>query len=191
MKLFSIPAEELSISEAELSLRLGVPRGYDVAAAERIRKKLLSVSECRGAAACLDVIETEKGVLLGDIEVASLDLKKCLSHSRRAYVLAVTLGMGVERYLLGLSKMGAAEHFLADSVASACAEALCDRVQELLLGDCRTPRFSPGYGDLSLEIQPKLLSLFSADKTLGITLTEKLLMRPQKSITAIVGIKNE
>ena len=50
------------------------------------------------------------------------------------------------------------------------------------------PRFSPGYGDLPIEIQPKILTVLSADKTLGITLNESYLMTPVKSITAIMGV---
>ena len=51
-----------------------------------------------------------------------------------------------------------------------------------------TDRFSPGYGDLPLSLQPEILSLTDATRRLGITLTESLLMVPSKSVTAIVGI---
>jgi len=50
------------------------------------------------------------------------------------------------------------------------------------------PRFSPGYGDMGIENQTKVLKVLSADKTLGITLNSSYFMTPIKSITAIMGV---
>ena len=50
------------------------------------------------------------------------------------------------------------------------------------------PRYSPGYGDLSLSVQKDVLNILNADKILGIKLGENLLMIPKKSITAIQGV---
>jgi len=52
-------------------------------------------------------------------------------------------------------------------------------------------RFSPGYGDLPLSIQPQMISATNANKYLHISVNESLLMIPQKSITAIIGIRSE
>ena len=51
------------------------------------------------------------------------------------------------------------------------------------------PRFSPGYGDLSLDTQKKLLSALDSQRKIGITLTESLLMLPTKSVSAIIGLE--
>jgi len=51
-----------------------------------------------------------------------------------------------------------------------------------------TPRFSPGYGDLSLDHQKGLLKYVEADK-IGISLSETMVMLPEKSITAVIGWK--
>ena len=51
-----------------------------------------------------------------------------------------------------------------------------------------TRRYSPGYGDLPLSVQPALLDALDAGRRLGVTLTESLLMVPMKSVTAVVGI---
>jgi cobalamin-dependent methionine synthase I len=48
-------------------------------------------------------------------------------------------------------------------------------------------RFSPGYGDLSLEIQKVIYDILNLEK-LGITLTGSYMMIPQKSVIAITGI---
>lgn len=50
------------------------------------------------------------------------------------------------------------------------------------------PRFSPGYGDLPLALQPDLLNFLNAQRWVGITVGKTLLMSPMKSVTAIMGI---
>ena len=69
------------------------------------------------------------------------------------------------------------------------AEAACDRTDNILSSRliCR-PRFSPGYGDLPLSLQPEVIRATGADRRLGITLSSSLLMTPKKSVTAIKGI---
>ena len=50
------------------------------------------------------------------------------------------------------------------------------------------PRFSPGYGDLSITIQKDFLQALNADKTVGLSLSEGNLMIPEKSVTAFIGV---
>jgi cobalamin-dependent methionine synthase I len=50
------------------------------------------------------------------------------------------------------------------------------------------PRFSPGFGDLPLSLQPEILAITNARKNLSITLDEGCLMSPSKSVTAFAGI---
>ena len=52
-------------------------------------------------------------------------------------------------------------------------------------------RFSPGYGDFDLKYQKDILEYLDANKKIGISLTDSLMMIPTKSITAIIGIKRE
>ena len=105
-------------------------------------------------------------------------------------MFAVTLGSAVDRLLLKYSRISPASAFIADALSSAYAEAAADRAQEILDTMAKTKvRFSPGYGDLPLEIQPDILEMINAGKLLSITLTDSLLMKPQKTITAIAGIE--
>lgn len=192
MNVINIPAEELCLSLGELSLRMKVPRDYDISGTERIREEILSLMDCRAVSVCVPVSYSEKGITLGGIYTESRDLRNALKGAGEALIFAVTLGLSVDRYLLRLSKTSIGEMFLADAIASAYAEAAADRAEELFLVEKgKRVRFSPGYGDLSLDIQPRVLSVLQAEKNLGITLTDSLLMKPQKSITAIIGIKNE
>ncbi|MBR5280852.1 MAG: hypothetical protein IKU26_07805, partial [Clostridia bacterium] len=86
--------------------------------------------------------------------------------------------------------------FAVDALASAYAESAADTLSqmfqaELPEGFVLAPRFSPGYGDLSLNVQSSVLEALEANKHTGITLGANLLMTPRKSITAIQGVKQQ
>ena len=178
----------------------GVPEGDGegiLFLVEKCRKQLLEAVECRFAWRRVPLTFPEEGTcLLGDIRIASRDLCRNLQDCTEAVLMGVTLGLGADRLLFRLEKTAPAEHFITDAVASAAVESLCDRVDRQIReeigkeGD-RTfrPRYSPGYGDCSIEVQRPLLDKLSAGTTLGITLNEVCFMTPVKSITAIMGIK--
>ena len=73
-------------------------------------------------------------------------------------------------------------------------EAVCDEVNALLEkeaaeeGRSLRRRFSPGYGDLGLENQKGVFELLNPAKLIGLTLMDTLIMSPEKSVTAIIGI---
>ena len=129
-------------------------------------------------------------VNIGGIAIKSRDIIKNLGGAKQAYLFAATLGAEVDRFLLRLGVISGAERFVVDGYASALVEALCDFAEAEIFGDSpRCKRFSPGYGDLSLDIQGELLAAVSAENLLGITLTDKKMMVPTKSVTAIIGCK--
>ena len=124
-------------------------------------------------------------VTLGFGNVKSRGLAKVLDDCSSAYIVAVTLGHGVDRLLRQKSVISTVEQFSTDAVASTLCESLCDYVQSIL-PEKTTRRFSPGYGDLSLNVQPRLLDYLDG---CDIRLTESGLMIPSKSVTFVAGVK--
>lgn len=129
-------------------------------------------------------------------EISSLELpgktaEKMLFGCQQAAVLVCTLGAEFDRWLRQLQIRDMARAVMLDALGSAYVESACDAAEEAIRarfpGMYLTDRFSPGYGDLPLEVQPRLMA-FAGDKRVGVTLTPSLLMNPQKSVTAIVGI---
>lgn len=57
-------------------------------------------------------------------------------------------------------------------------------------GLCARPRFSPGYGDIPLEVQKTFFSLLPCSR-IGLTLMDSLIMAPEKSVTAFIGLYHE
>jgi len=125
----------------------------------------------------------------------SEDLKKNLQGCSAVILFAATIGAGIDMLIRRYERTSPAKGLIFQGMGAERVEALCDRFN----GEVRAvaeaeglrlhPRYSPGYGDLSIEVQPMLLRLVDAQKRLGITLNESYLMSPSKSVTAIIGIE--
>lgn len=134
----------------------------------------------------------EKGIRFDFGEIESKDLRKNLEGCSSAFVFAATSGSGVDRLILKMTTLSSAKGLITDCIASAGIEAFCDKInEEMNVGRLLKPRYSPGYGDVSLCCQGEILSYLDAYKKIGLTLTETNLMTPIKSVTAIVGITEE
>lgn len=188
-----IPTEELMLNEGEAARRLHTARGFEMYEIDICLTELKAAANAKFSAVRVPVKYLGKDTLdCGFGEFKSATLIKNLKGSKEAFVFAVTLGLSVDRLLTQLSLVSPSKHFITDALASAMAEAAADKAEEIIKGKlaCR-PRFSPGFGDLSLELQPRILNLLNAQRLLGITTNNSLLMSPGKSVTAIMGIKNE
>lgn len=84
------------------------------------------------------------------------------------------------------------EAAILDACGSAWVETGCDMAQaeiaERFAPRFLTDRFSPGYGDLPLSLQPAVLGALDAERRLGIHLSDSFLMTPAKSVTAVIGV---
>lgn len=116
------------------------------------------------------------------------DLQDLLKSSHSVLLLAATLGLELDRRLRYYAKTDAARMVIMDAAASALIEQVCDELQAQLPFSEYTFRFSPGYGGVPLTMQKEMVRVLEAEKRIGLTLTDSLLMLPQKSITGIVGI---
>ncbi|MBQ7935913.1 MAG: hypothetical protein IJ333_06145 [Clostridia bacterium] len=190
--LKTIPSGDLQPDTNELAARLQVRRGYTDQAIETGVKNLLAAADCRYCGRRVSIRREGDTLDLGFGPIQSKNLAKKLEGCSEAFLFAVTAGIGIDRLLARLAMTSGAEHFIADAVGSALAEAACDRADAEIKGELRcAPRYSPGYGDLPLSIQPAFLEFLDARRLLGIHLNKSLLMTPMKSITAIMGIYDE
>lgn len=186
----NVPSDELSLDMIEAARRLNIEKYLENSVIEECEKTLKEAMDCKYCAVKTDVIYSEDSIQIGFINIKSRDLIKTLDGSGEAFVIAVTLGNGVDRLLNRLSVTSVAGHFITDALASAFAETLLDYVEEKIKeNNICSRRFSPGYGDLPLEIQTSVLEMLNASRLLNININKSLLMSPTKSITAIMGIK--
>lgn len=161
------------------------------------------IAEVTAAAVPKSIHERFPLVFSGDetFQVASLHLKsrslqRNLAGCDEVFLFAATLGIAVDTLIKRAALMDTAKGAVMQAAAATVIEAYCDVENEKLSEEARSeglylrPRFSPGYGDLSLVCQRDFLNLLKAQKNIGLTVTDSGLMVPIKSVTAIIGISS-
>ena len=119
---------------------------------------------------------------------------RMLAQCDQAVLLGCTLGPRFDTMLRTEQARDMARAVILDACGSAWVEAGCDEAEKELAarlpGRYLTDRFSPGYGDLPLDLQPAICAALDAQRRLGIHVTESCLMNPSKSVTAIIGLSD-
>ena len=132
---------------------------------------------------------------LGFAMLSSKDLATYLSNCSGCLLMGATVGLELDRLIARYGRVSPVRALLLQAIGAERVEALCDaflneqKVEYEKKGMILKPRYSPGYGDLSLEAQIPLLAALDCRRQIGLTLTESLMMSPTKSVTAIVGIQ--
>ena len=179
-------------------LRYLAYRGSEIDAA--LERRIQSARECLEQWAEPQVVWRSFDLLpdgsLGGttVRLTGTDIRRHLGGSERVVLLAVTLGGRVDRLIRTAEARDMTEAVLLDAAASAGIESVLDQVE----GDLRTElagenllltaRFSPGYGDLPLELQDAICRTLDTQRRIGIGVSGSGIMIPRKSVTAILGI---
>ncbi len=188
----SIDKRKMEISDSELSARLARVVSHKDPEVFRVYEALMREIEPRYAVARVKISVSSDELDLAFCKTKSTQLSKRLAGCSEAFLLVVTLGVAVDRLIGRLMRTSRAEAFIFDAVASALIEAAVEvACCELGEGLNTTLRFSPGYSDFSIECQRPLLDYLGAPTYLGVTLTDASLMIPQKTVSCIIGIKEE
>lgn len=128
------------------------------------------------------------------LKVQSKGLASCLAGCGEVVCFAATIGLEIDRVIRRYGQTQLAKAAMFQAIGTERIEDLCDRFCRKIQdcpgkGEFRlTPRYSPGYGDLSLALQKDIFRVLDCEKKIGLTLNESLLMSPSKSVTAFAGI---
>ena len=128
------------------------------------------------------------------IKVDSGNLLKNLDGCAEIVMLAITLGPAPDMLVRKAEVRDMMKAYTYQAVGAAMAEAWCDEINIKIVEEAKArglharPRFSPGYGDFPLEVQKDFERILEMPKTIGVTLSDSLLMSPTKSITAVIGL---
>ena len=120
-------------------------------------------------------------------------IKHILSQASQLILFAGTLGHEMDQKILKSSYDSSLNMMILDACASVKIEDVLDQMEEEIKTTHPvhlTPRFSPGYGDLSLDIQRDLIEVVGAKK-IGIHVTDSSILLPKKSVTGIIGISDK
>ena len=143
-----------------------------------------------------NIENNDEGILIKDttLVLKGEDIKNHLKDCDKCALMVVTLGLNIEREIILNEKVSLTKSIVLDSCATTYIEEVCDNIQNDIEQFAKknnlniTSRYSPGYGDLSLDSQEKILSVTDASKRIGVTTTEHNILFPRKSVTAIIGL---
>ncbi len=144
-----------------------------------------------------NILEKEEGIVLAGtpLILPGQEIRKHLSGCSKAVLMAVTLSGEADKLIRQTAITDMALSLAIDSLCSAAVEKACDKAEEeifsMIEAPYRTWRFSPGYGDLPLELQSDLAALLNAQRRIGLTVTSSSLLIPSKSVTAIIGVSDK
>lgn len=123
----------------------------------------------------------------GAFSVSSSGLAKCLANSREVVLFGATVGVEIDRLIAKYGRLSPSRALMFQAIGAERIEALCDAFCDEI---GRGVRFSPGYGDLPLDIQKKIFDILNCGKRIGLALNDSFLMSPSKSVTAF-AVKGE
>lgn len=140
------------------------------------------------------IVHFDGGIELEGTYIYSNNIAKLTSRSDECILLAATLGHEADRQISLAQRKNMLDGIALDACASVRIDAYIDEfmkneiVPELFDGEHLTSRFSPGYGDLNMNVTEDIISILNATKRIGLSVTRSLMMSPIKSVTAITGL---
>lgn len=139
-------------------------------------------------------LKDENELKIGNVEIYSRNLRTNLKDCKQVVLFAATLGAEVDRLIRKMQVVDMAKAVVMQACAAVVLEEYCDELQEKIAehmqeqGKYIRPRFSPGYGDFSIQHQKAVLAMLEASKRIGVTMTDSYMLTPTKSVTAVIGI---
>lgn len=139
-----------------------------------------------------DIVLPGTGIALQGGDIAA-HLQGCYA----CFLFAVTLGLQVDTVLRQAQVEDMALAVVLDMAASVLVDQYAQTAQEFLQSQAAqteefaTGRFSPGYGDLPIQLQPAILQAINAGRAIGLTASQSNILLPRKSITAVIGVSNQ
>ena len=192
---------KLESINTELAVRYMGGHGNDISAflpmIEECEKRLISAAEPKYVFKYFDIIRSEDVISLQgtDVLLTGNSIKEHLEDCTGCFLLCATLSSSADRLIRKLAVEDMSASYVTDCLASAAIEDVCDaaeaEMREKLPDRFFTWRFSPGYGDLPLELQPELVSVMNAGKRIGLSVSDSLMMIPTKSVTAVIGVSEK
>lgn len=128
-----------------------------------------------------------------NVQIQSKDLYNNLHNCHKVYLIACTIGPQVDSLIRKTQFSDQVLAAILQATGAMYIEEVVDYVnnqivqEELPKNNKAKPRFSPGFGDVSLEVQKDFFTLLPCTK-IGLSLMNTLIMAPEKSVTAFIGI---
>ena len=136
---------------------------------------------------------TTAEISFADVTLQSRDLGNNLKDCKKVALLAATIGPQIDALIRRHSSLDPVYASILQATGAMFIEEVVDLVNDEIkkiaeaAGLKTRPRYSPGYGDVPLEVQRDFFRLLPCTR-IGLTLMDTLIMAPEKSVTAFVGL---
>ena len=141
-----------------------------------------------------EVVSTGSTTLsFADVTLRSRDLGRNLAGCSKVALLAATIGPQVDALIRRHSSLDPVYASILQATGAMFIEELVDLTNSEIKkiaaaqGLKTKARYSPGYGDVPLQVQKDFFRLLPCTR-IGLTLMDTLIMAPEKSVTAFIGI---
>ena len=179
-----------------LGYRRATPPEADVSALmEKAAAEMRAVMKAQAVFEIFDltVVEYPQELRFADVALQSRDLGRNLAGCSQVALLAATIGPQVDALIRRHSSLDPVYASILQATGAMFIEELVDLVNSEIKkiaaaqGLKTRPRYSPGYGDVPLQVQKDFFRLLPCTR-IGLTLMDTLIMAPEKSVTAFVGL---
>jgi len=141
-------------------------------------------------------VENSTVYIDNDLSIHSDNLSSLLYEFDRCVLMASAAADAVIRKIQKLTEQeNMHEAQIYDAVASECVDAGFEHIRRIIDVNAARhglqmidKRFSPGYGDVELEIQKDIFEKLNLSQ-LGLSILPSCMMQPTKSATAISGLR--
>ncbi len=200
VSFFRMSASGVPCDEAEAARYLGYAKNTspDSAVSDLIHKACAKMQERLAPQAVFDVFPLAHGadnlLSFAGTELHSVDLSRNLLKCARVVLFAATIGPQVDALIRRTQPGGKAEVAVMQAAGAMFIESFVDALNDKIKADEESaghkthPRYSPGYGDVPLSVQQLFFSHLPCSR-IGLTLMDTLVMAPEKSVTAFIGIE--
>ena len=172
----------------------GAPDAAMTALLDKCEQQLLAAAQPKAAFRVLPLKQKEGALYADMLPLSGRDIAALLTGCDRVILMAATLSGQTDTLIRRAEAIDMTQALATDALASAGIEQVCNRAEEqsrMQLPDVYfTWRYSPGYGDFPLTVQPQILAILDAARQLGLTVTPESILIPRKSVTALIGLSD-
>ena len=173
--------------------RTVIPEADVSALMEKAANEMKAVMKGQAVFEIFDLSVDEQNLTFADVTLQSRDLGRNLSGCSKVALLAATIGPQVDALIRRHSSLNPVYASILQATGAMYIEEVIDLVNSEIKkiaeaqGLETRPRYSPGYGDVPLDVQRDFFRLLPCTR-IGLTLMDTLIMAPEKSVTAFVGL---
>lgn len=139
-------------------------------------------------------------IKFSDVSFNSLDLARNLKNCNKVYLMAATIGPQVDALIRRANVCDPPYAAVLQATGAMYIEKFVDYINDLIkkevasaggkVGAKTRPRYSPGFGDVPLDLQKVFFRLLPCAR-IGLSLMDTLIMAPEKSVTAFIGVMED